>query len=212
MIRFSSAAQASSACRFSAAKLCRMYTAPVIVLPISLAWFSTRATTFSPMPMAANCDATVRRRSCGVAGLFVQPELLQRPMHGMCDTMRREMLLALDQSRSRPAREEEWRFARQLRCLPEELHSHRRQRDGMISTVFYTPCRDQPLGLVEIDLRLHGAADLADPLAGNQGEPKRELGARRPSWPCPNRSRMRGSRPPTVQRERDCSLTRWPMP
>ena len=69
--------------------------------------------------------------------------------------MRREMLLPFDQLRSRPAREEEWRLARQLRCLPEELHSHRRQRDGMISTVFHTPCRDQPLRFVEIDLRLH---------------------------------------------------------
>ncbi len=129
-----------------------------------------------PDAHGCHCDATVRRRSCGVAGLFVQPELLQRPVHGMCDTMRREMLLALDQSRSRPAREEEWQFARQLRCLPEELHSHRRERDGMISTVFHTPCRDQPLRFVEIDLRLKCATDLSNPLACNEGEPKRYLG------------------------------------
>src|SRR5262245_25579835 len=101
-----------------------------------------------------------------------QPEIFQSPLHGMCNTMRREVLLTFDQSRSRPAREEEWRFARQLRCLPEELHSHRRQWDGMISAIFYTPCRDQPLGLVEIDLRLKGPTDLADPLPGDQGEAK----------------------------------------
>ena len=49
----------------------------------------------------------------------------------------------------------------------------------MIATVFDTPCRNQPFGPVEIDLRLQRTADLANPLPGNEGDPKRELGPRR---------------------------------
>ena len=49
----------------------------------------------------------------------------------------------------------------------------------MISTVFHTPCRDQPLRFVEIDLRLKYATDLSNPLARDQCESKGKLGSRR---------------------------------
>src|SRR5262245_5941511 len=58
--------------------------------------------------LRCNCSSQIMWRCRAVS----QPEVVQCLMHGMSDTMGRQMLLAHYQSRSRPARKEERRFSR----------------------------------------------------------------------------------------------------